>query len=216
MQSAAGLPAACDPDDALDSLHGHREQNLQIPRQPVPPRRHRPPAGEVGGALPRRVDEDPAQAQILLEVGQPGRFLIALREYQGGGDHLVGVEEVHPERGGEEPALVGFGCDDARKDGFALVVEVHGGYELRRQQPRWVGVGRRGVVDGGKGVGEDGAVGGGEGSDEVSRKWLVERGPGGGADVPPEMVVGAEMAEVEGGGGCGGEGGTVEAIKDVE
>jgi len=109
---------------------------------------------------------------------------------------------------------VGFGCDDARKDGSALVVKVHGGYKLRRQ-PRWGGVGRRGVLDGGKGVGKDRAVGGGEGFDEGSRVGLVERGPCGGADAPPEAVIGAETAEVVGGGGCGGESGTVEAIKDV-
>lgn len=71
------------------------------------------------------------------------------------------------------------------------------------------------MVDGGKGVGEDRAVGGGEGSDEGSGTGLVERGPGGGADVPPEVLIGAEPAQVEGGGGCGGESGSVEAIKDV-
>ncbi|KAL4359617.1 hypothetical protein AHAS_Ahas08G0095300 [Arachis hypogaea] len=46
-------------------------------------------------------------------------------------------------------------------------------------------------------------------------KGVGEGGPGGGADGGPEVVLGAETAEVGGRGGCGGEGGAVEAGEDV-
>ena len=143
-------------------------------------------------------------------------FVVGLREFEGSGDHLVAVEEVHPERGAEEPALVGFGFDDAGKDGFTLVVEVHGRDELRRRRGWWcwVEIGR-GMVEGGEGVGEDGTVAGGEGGDNGRGEGVVERRPRGSGNVTPEVVFCAEAAEVGGGGSGGGESRTVEAIKDV-
>ena len=217
VHRAADLPAARDLYDALDCLHGHGVEHLELRREPVAPRRNRAAAGEVRGAFSGRVDDDPAEGEILHEVVEQFDFVVGLGEFQGSGDHLGGVEEVHPEGGAEEPPLVGFGSDDAGKDGFALVVYVHGGDELRRRRCRWLcwdGIGR-GVVEGGEGVGEDGAVGGGEGGDGGRGEGIVERRPRGGADVTPEVVFGAEAAEVRGGGSGGSEGGAVEAIKDV-
>lgn len=46
------------------------------------------------------------------------------------------------------------------------------------------------MMEGRKGIGENGTVTVGEGGDDVAEKWIVERGPRGGADISPEVVVG--------------------------
>lgn len=109
---------------------------------------------------------------------------------------------------------MGLGSEDLGKDGFALVIYIDGGDEFLRRRCSVMGQ-RGGVVEGGEGVGEDGAVGGGEGGDEGGGDRVVEGGPRGGADVMPEVVFGAEAAEVGCGGGGGGEGCAVESGEDV-
>lgn len=72
-----------------------------------------------------------------------------------------------------------------------------------------------GVVEGREGVGENGPVAAGDGGDDVASDGVLERGPRGGADFAPEIVLGAEAVH-EGRYGCGGcQRGAVEACEDV-